>query len=125
MCGESTYVYVMPFATPELRRLRIEAVVMTGSFAELVEYNRNAYSNVEHGHRVASPEFFQRCAEVLSEKLTERRKRAVRVSADVLYAKDDEETERPRERVSPRPLPPARPPTEPKRPPNKPRASAA
>lgn len=79
----------MPHATPELRRLRIEAVVTTGEFAKLANYNRNAYSNVEHGHRVASPEAFQVFAEVLSQKLSDRRRHPVHIDARTLYASDD------------------------------------
>jgi transcriptional regulator with XRE-family HTH domain len=59
----------MPKATPLLRELRQSTGLKPGQWAEAVEYNRNAYSNVEHGHRPASPEFFARCAALLTKEL--------------------------------------------------------
>jgi DNA-binding XRE family transcriptional regulator len=61
----------MPFASPELRRLRLRAGVKSGQWADRVRINRNHYVNVESGRKVGSPELFGRCALALTELLGE------------------------------------------------------
>ena len=54
---------------PLLRHLRQRTSIKPGPWADLLEYDRSAWSNVEHGHRPASPEVFARCAALLTEHL--------------------------------------------------------
>lgn len=78
----------MPYASSELRRLRLRTGIKVTQWAERVQYTRNAYTNVETGRRPASPEMFGRCAVLLAVLL------GVDVEVDDLIARgDDDENE--------------------------------
>lgn len=61
----------MPYASPNLRQLRVRAGIKPGRWAEQVQMSRGAYSLVENGHRSASEELFGRCAARLTDLLGE------------------------------------------------------